>query len=134
MICVYESVSLVYIHNVIDRNANRELHSAHDWKLLKAAVEENRLQVTSNGQWIPNQEVALRITLTPQGRAQLLSRELASPSDRGMYLFDVFLSIPRRQLALHAPATVNEEDKAFLTEVVVSAEKGIAGSSRGNKG
>ena len=66
VICVYESVSLVYIHNVIDRTASRELHSGHDWEWLKTAVQENRLQVTSNGQWIPNQEAVERITLTPQ--------------------------------------------------------------------
>ena len=34
----------------------------------------------------------------------------------------MFLGVLGRQLALIAPATVNEEEKAFLTEVAVSAE------------
>ena len=54
---------------------------------------------------------------------QLLSRERASPADRGIVPFDVFLGVLGRQLAPVAPATVNAEEKAFLTEVVVSAEK-----------
>ena len=53
---------------------------------------------------------------------QLFSRERASPADRGIVPFDVFLGVLGRQLALLAPATVTEE-KAFLIEVVVSAEK-----------
>ena len=35
----------------------------------------------------------------------------------------MFLGVPRRHLALLAPATVNEEEKAFLIEVAVSGEK-----------
>ena len=50
VIFVYDSVYLVYIHNVIDRNTNRELHSEHDWTWLNTAVQDNILQVTSNGQ------------------------------------------------------------------------------------
>ncbi len=82
----------------------------------------NRLQVTINGQWLSNKEAAERITLTPQGRVQLLSRERASATYRGIVPFDVFLGVLGRQLALLASATVTEEEKPFLTEVVVSAE------------
>ena len=35
----------------------------------------------------------------------------------------MFLGAPKRQLALPAPSNVNEQEKAFLTEVAVSAEK-----------
>jgi len=70
VICVYESISLVYMHSVIDRNANKELLAEHDGEWLKTAAQENRLQVTSNGRWLTKQEASELITLTPQGRVQ----------------------------------------------------------------
>ena len=82
--------------------------------MLKTAVQANRLQVTSNGRWLTNQEASERITLIPQGRVQLISRERASPADRGIVPFDVFQGVLCRQLALLAPATVNEEEKTSL--------------------
>ena len=44
------------------------------------------------------------------------------PLAEELYLFDVFLGVPGKQLALPAPTTVTEKEKAFLTEVDVSAE------------
>ena len=52
---------------------------------------------------------------------RLVSRERASPVDRGNLLFDVFQGVPTRPLALPAPATVDNEERAFFTEVAISA-------------
>jgi len=51
VICVYEIIPLCYVHNVIDRPADRELHADNDWYWLKAAIQANRLDVTSSGEW-----------------------------------------------------------------------------------
>ena len=37
-ICVYETISLYYFHNVIDRHADKELFADYDWHWLKSAV------------------------------------------------------------------------------------------------
>ena len=114
---------MVYIHNVIDRNANEELLAEYDWEWLKRAVQANKLQVTSDGRWLANQDACEQITLTPQGRVRLISRGRAPPADRGAVPCDVLQGVPARQLDLLAPATVNDEEKAVLTEVAVSTKK-----------
>jgi hypothetical protein len=116
VICVYEAIPLTYIHNVIDRNANRELLAEDDWRWLKkTAVQANRLEVTSSGLRLANQEPAEQISLTPQGRVKLLSRERELPSDRCLVSFDVFQGVLPRRLKLPPP------QKAFLTEVAISS-------------
>ena len=42
---------------------------------------------------------------------RLISRERASPADRRIVDFDVFQGVLARQLALLAPATVDDEEK-----------------------
>ena len=61
--------------------------------------------------------------LTPHGSVRLISHERASPADRGIIPFDVFQGVLARPLALPAPATVDNEDRAFLTQVAISALK-----------
>ena len=51
VICVYETIPLYYARNVIDRPADKELFADDDWYWLKAAVQANRLDVTSSGEW-----------------------------------------------------------------------------------
>jgi len=75
VICVYEAIPLTYIHNVIDRLADKELVADDDWHWVKSAVQSNKLEVTSAGFWQAPQESSTQIALTPQGRVQLLSRE-----------------------------------------------------------
>ena len=84
-------------------------------------MQANKLEVTSNGLWVV-QEPAHEISLTPQGRVQVLSRERESPSDRGIVPFDVFQGVPQPRLRLPPPHSVDEEEKAFLTKVAVSAQ------------
>ena len=93
----------------------------HDWEWLNTAVQANKLEVTSSSLWLTNREPTERISLTPHGRVKLLSRERDLPSDRGVVPFDVFQGVPPRRLKLPAPATVDEEDKAFFTEVAISS-------------
>ena len=64
-----------------------------------------------------------QITLTQHGSVRLVPRERASPTDRGTVPFDVFQGGPSRLLALLAPATVDNEERAFLTEAAISAVK-----------
>ena len=52
---------------------------------------------------------------------RLISRELASPADRGVDPCDLFQGVTARPLALPAPATVDNEERVFLIEVAVSA-------------
>ena len=89
VICVYAAIPLTYIHNVIGRHADKELLTDDDWPRLKSAAQANRLEVTSSGLWLTPQESVVQISLTPQGRAKLLSRERETPSDRGVVPFDV---------------------------------------------
>jgi hypothetical protein len=42
-------------------------------------------------------------------------------STEDLYLFEVFQGAPDRPLALPAPSTVDNDERAFLTEVAVSA-------------
>ena len=121
VVCVYEAICLIYVHNVIDRNANKELLAEYGWGWLKTTVQANKLQVTSDGRWLADQDASEQIALTPQGRVRLISRERASPADRCCTF--VFQGVPARQLAILAPAIVDDEEKAFLTEVVGSANK-----------
>ena len=62
-----------------------------------------------------------QITLTPHGTVRLISRERLSPADRGTLPYDVCQGVPARVLALPAPATVDNEERAFLTEVALLA-------------
>ena len=68
-----------------------------------------------------------QITLTPHGTVRLISRERLSPADRGIVPFDVFQGAPARVLALLAPATVDSEERAFSTEVALSAMQELQG-------
>ena len=52
VICVYESIPLTYIHNVIGRHADKEILAEDDWPWLKSVVQANRLDVTSSGLWL----------------------------------------------------------------------------------
>jgi len=51
VVCVYETIPLYYVHNVIDRPVDKELLADDDWYWLKAAVQANILDVTSSGEW-----------------------------------------------------------------------------------
>ena len=93
----------------------------YDWEWLKSVVQANRLEVTSNGLWLA-QEPEHQISLTPQGRVQLLSRERELPSDRGIVPFDVFQGVPQRRLRLLPLHSVGEEEQASLTEVAISSQ------------
>ena len=41
VICVYETIPLYYVHNVIERHADKELFADDDWHWLKSAVQAN---------------------------------------------------------------------------------------------
>ena len=56
VVCVYEARPLTYIHNVIDRHADKELLADDDWTWLKSDVQANKLEVTSAGFWPTPQE------------------------------------------------------------------------------
>ena len=84
---------------------------------MKRAVQSSKLQVTSDGRSLADPDATGQITLTPHGSVRLVPRERASPADRGIVPFDVFQGVPTRPLALHAPTTVDNEERAFLTEV-----------------
>ena len=71
VVCVYEAILLTYIHNVIDRNSNRELLAEHDWEWLKAAVQANRLEMTSTGRWLANEESAEQISFDASGQSKI---------------------------------------------------------------
>ena len=90
VICVYEAVPLYYIHNVIDRHADKQVLADDDWHWLKSVVQTNNKEVTSAGSWQYPQESMTQIALTPQGNVRLLSRERETPSDRGVVQFDIF--------------------------------------------
>ena len=79
---------------------------------MKRAVQANKLQVTSDGRWLADPDATEHITLTPHGSVRLISRERASPVDRGIIPFDVFQGAPTRPLALLAPAVVDNEERA----------------------
>ena len=51
VICVYEIIPLCYVHNVIDRPADKELRADYDWYWLTTAAQSNILDVTSSGEW-----------------------------------------------------------------------------------
>ena len=79
------------------------------------------MQVTSDGRWLADPGETGQIMRTPHGSVRLVPHERASPADRGIVPVDVFQGVPSRPLALLAPATVDNEERAFLTEVAVSA-------------
>ncbi len=83
-ICAYEIIPLRYVHNVIDRPADKELLADCDWYWLKAAVQPNILDVTSSGEWQDPKKSPVTISLTPQGNVRLLSRERGTPAQRGI--------------------------------------------------
>ena len=58
MVCVYEAMSFIYSHKVIEGYANKKLLAEYDWEWLKTAVQANKLQVTSNGRWLSNQQAS----------------------------------------------------------------------------
>ena len=89
---------------------------------MKAAVQANRLDVTSSGEWQDPQKSPVEISLTPQGNVRLLSRERGTPAERGIVPLDIFQGTPQRRLSLPPPHSVDEEEKAFLKEVEVSAQ------------
>ena len=72
--------------------------------------------MTSAGLWLTPPESSAQIALTPQGRVKRLSRERETPSDRGVE------GAPPRRLSLPPPHSVDEEEKAFLTEVEASSQ------------
>ena len=78
-----------YVHNVIDRLADKELLADYDWHWLKSVVQANKLEATSAGLWPTPQESSVQIALTPQGNVRLLSRERETPSDRGVVQLDI---------------------------------------------
>ena len=111
---------MAYIYSVIDRTYNKALLAEYDWVWLKQAVQANKLQVTSDGRWLADPDETGQVVLTPQGRVMLVPRERVSPSDRGFVPFDVFQYVHDLQLALPKQSAVDEEERAFLTEVAVS--------------
>ena len=64
----------------------------------------------------------MQIALTPTGNVRLLSRERGTPAERGVVQLDTCQGTPQRRLSLPPPHSVGEEEKAFLTEVEVSAQ------------
>ena len=64
----------------------------------------------------------MEISLTPQGNVRLLSRERGTPAERGIVQLDIFQGTPQRRLSLPPPHSVDEEERAFLTEVEVSVQ------------
>ena len=65
VICVYEAIPLYYIHNVIDRHADKELFADDDWHWLKSAVQANKLELTSAGLWQDPHVSTTQVALTP---------------------------------------------------------------------
>ena len=59
------------------------------------------------------------------GSARLISRERASPADRGIIPLHVFQGVLTRQLALPAPATVDNEERTFLIDFAIYATKEV---------
>ena len=53
---------------------------------------------------------------------RLLSRERGTPAERGIVPIDILQGTPQRRLSLPPPHSVDEEEKAFLKEVEVSAQ------------
>jgi hypothetical protein len=119
--CVYETIPLYYVLNVIDRHADKELFADDDWHWLKSAVQANKLDVTSAGLWHDPKEPSVQLALAPQGNVRLLSRERGTPAERGIVPLDIFQGTPQRRLSLPPPHSVDEEEKACLKEVEVSA-------------
>ena len=117
VICANETIPLYYVHNVIDRHADKYLFADDDWHWLKSAVQANKLDVTSASLWQYPKESSVQIALTHQGHVRLLSRERGTPSDRGVVQLDNFQGTPQRRLSLPPPHSVDEEDKggSFLT-------------------
>ena len=92
------------------------------------------MQVTSDGRWLAEHDATEQITLTPHGSVRLVSRERASPADRGIVPFDVFQGVPAHQLALPAQATADNEERAFLIEVAICAMQELQDESRQREG
>ena len=88
---------------------------------LVTASSSSQSVVTSDGRWLVDCAATEQITLTPHGTVRLISHERLSPADRGTVPFGVLQDAPARVLALLAPATVDSEERVFLTEVAVSA-------------
>ena len=78
--------------------------------------------MTSSGEWQDPKKTPVEISLTPQGNVRLLSRERDTPAERGIVQLDIFQGTPQRRLSLPPPHSVDEEGKAFLKEVEVSAQ------------
>ena len=66
VICVYETIPLYYVHNVIDRRADKELSADDDWHWLKSAAQANKLDVTSAGLWQDPNKSSVQTDLTPR--------------------------------------------------------------------
>ena len=67
-------------------------------------------------------ESPVQISLTPQGNVRLLSRQRGTPAERGIVQLDIFQGTAQRRLSLPPHHSVDEEEKAFLTEVEVSTQ------------
>ena len=87
--CVYATIPLYYVHNVIDRHADKELFADDDWHWLKSAVQANKLDVTNAALWQDPKESSVQIALTPKGNVRLLSRERGTPVERGVVQLDI---------------------------------------------
>ena len=63
----------LYVHNVIQRHADKELFADDDWHWLKSVVQANKLDVASAGLWQDPKESSVQLALTPQGNVRLLA-------------------------------------------------------------
>ena len=118
VICVSEEAPLSFITYVVDKARNEYLHVEHRDQWILQAVQNDSLEVTSDGLWAD--PATTQINLTPRGDVRLVSREPSSQASR-IQPFDVFQGAPPSDIDLPRPHTVDLEERVFLPEVARSA-------------